>query len=99
MESSLANFRVVLRGHMPPSPPDSEVQLRGFYVTRIVDAASPSEAGAAAMRLLHTESKFTRMSGAYGQAPELQVDKVEPAPDSDPQAVNRSGYVFYEDEE
>jgi hypothetical protein len=83
---------------MPPPPPDSEVQLRGFFVTRIVEASSPPEAGAAAIRLLHTEPKFTRMAAGYGQAPELQVDEVEPAPNSDAAAVNRSGYVFYEEE-
>ena len=72
MESSLASFRVILRGHLPTSPPDSDVQLRGFYVTRIVHASSATEAGAAAIRLLHTEPKFTRMAGAYSQAPELK---------------------------
>jgi hypothetical protein len=83
---------------MPLAPPDSEVQPRGFFVTHIVEASSPPEAGAAAMRLLHTESKFTRMAAGYGQAPELQVDEVELAPHSDAPAVNRSGYIFYEDE-
>ncbi len=94
----LPSYRVTLHGHLPPSPPDSEVQLRGFYVTRVVDAASAAEAGAAAIRLLHTESKFTRMADAYGQAPEIQVDEVDLAPGSDALAVNRSGYLFYEDE-
>jgi hypothetical protein len=94
----LPSYRVTLRGHMPPPPPGSEVQLRGFFVTRIVDASSPAEAGAAAIRLLQAEPKFTRMAGAYGQAPDIQVDEVEFAPASDPVAVNRSGYLFYEDE-
>jgi hypothetical protein len=61
---------------MPPGPPHSEVQLRGFSVSRIVEATSATEAGAAAIRLLHTEPKFTRMASAYGQAPELQVEAV-----------------------
>jgi hypothetical protein len=38
------------------------------------------------------------MAAGYGQAPELQVDEVELAPHSDAPAVNRSGYIFYEDE-
>ena len=97
-ENSPATFRVVLRGHLPPSPPDSEVRLRGFFVTRIVDASSPTDAGAAAIRLLQAEAKFIRMAGAYSQAPELQVDEVELAPGSDALAVNRSGYLFYEDD-
>jgi hypothetical protein len=88
---------VILRGHLPPPLPDSEVQARGFFVTRVVDANSPAEAGAAAIRLLQAEPKFTRMAGAYGQAPDIQVDEVELAPASDPLAVNRGGYLFYED--
>jgi hypothetical protein len=89
---------VILHGHLPPAPPDSQVQPRGFYVTRIVEATGAPEAGAAAIRLLHTEPKFTRMAGNYGQAPDLQVHEIEPAPGRDPRAVNRSGYLFYEDE-
>ena len=67
-------------------------------MTRIVDASSPTDAGAAAIRLLQTEAKFIRMAGAYSQAPELQVDEVELAPGSDALAMNRSGYLFYEDD-
>ena len=88
----------MLRGYLPPSPPGSEVHPRGFYVTRVVDASSPIEAGSTAIQILHSEPKFTRMAVAYNQAPELQVDEVELAPESDALAVNRSGYVFYEDE-
>jgi hypothetical protein len=91
-------FRVTLLGQMPPSPPDSEIQLHSFRVSRIVDAAHASEAGPAAIRLLHTEQKFTRMASAYGEAPELEVEEVEPDPDADVHAVNRSGYLFYEDD-
>ncbi len=89
---------MVLHAHLPPSPPDSDVQLRGFYVTRLVEATGALEAGAAAIRLLQTEQKFTRMASAYGHAPELLVDEVELAPGSDPMVVNRSGYLFYENE-
>jgi hypothetical protein len=92
------SYRVVLHGRLPPSPPDSEVQLRGFFVTRVVEADSSAEAGAAAIRLLHAEPKFVRMAEAYGQAPEIQVDESGPAPEADGPAVNRSGYLFYEDE-
>jgi hypothetical protein len=94
----LPSYRVTLHGHLPPPPPDSEVQPRGFYVTRVVEATSAAEAGVAAMRLLHAEQKFTRMASSYGQAPDLQVDEVEMAPGSDALAVNRSGYLFYEDD-
>ena len=83
---------------MPPAPLGSEVQLRGFYVTRVVEATSAAEAGAAAIRLLHAEPKFTRMAGSYGQAPDVQVDEVELAVGSDAPAVNSSGYLFYEDD-
>lgn len=91
-------YRVTLLGEMPPGPPDSDVQLRVFRVSRIVDAANATEAGPAAIRLLHTEPKFTRMASAYGETPELEVEEVEPAPDADVQAVNRSGYLFTEDD-
>ena len=83
---------------MPPSPPDSEVELRSFRVSRIVDAANGTEAGAAAIRLLHTEPKFMRMADAYEQAPDLEVEEVRPDPDGNLEAVNRSGYLFFEDE-
>lgn len=91
-------YRVTLFALMPPSPPDAEVQLHSFRVSRLVDATNATEAGVAAIRLLQTESKFTRMAGAYGEAPDLEVDEVVPDPDGDIQAVNRSGYLFYEDE-
>lgn len=94
----MPGFRVTLHGRLPPPRPDSETQLRGFYVTRLVDVPSALEAGVAAIQLVHAEAKFTRMAGAYGQAPEIQVHRVEPAPGSDAAAVNRSGYLFYEDE-
>jgi hypothetical protein len=94
----LPSYRVILRGHLPPSPPDSEVQPRGFLVTRVVEANSAVEAGAAAIRLLYSEPKFARMAKAYGQAPEIQVDESELAPGSDGLSVNRSGYLFYEDD-
>lgn len=42
---------------------------------------------------------FTRMAGTYGQAPEIQVDEVELSPGSDAPVVNRSGYLFYEDDQ
>jgi hypothetical protein len=74
------------------------VQLRGFYVTRVVEATTATEAGAAAIQLLQSEPKFTRMAGSYGQAPDLQVDEVQPAPAGDARDVNRSGYLFYEDD-
>ena len=67
-------------------------------MTRVVEAAGVAEAGAAAIQLLHAEPKFTRMAGSYGQAPDLQVDEVVLAVGSDAEAVNRSGYLFYEDE-
>jgi hypothetical protein len=38
------------------------------------------------------------MASAYGQAPELQVEPVGLDTDGDVQAVNRSGYLFYEDD-
>lgn len=94
----MPSYRVILRGHLPPPLPHSEVQPRGFYATRIVDATSAAEAGAAAIQLLHGESKFTRMAGVYGQAPDIQVDEVELASGSDSQTANRSGYLFYEDD-
>jgi hypothetical protein len=94
----LPSYRVTIHGHLPPPPLDSEVQPRGFYVTRVVEATSATEAGAAAIQLLHAEPKFTRMAGSYGQAPDLEVGEVELAPDSDAWAVNRSGYLFYEDD-
>jgi hypothetical protein len=97
-EIGVPSYRVVLHGRLPPNPPDSEVELRGFLVTRIVEADSMAEAGAAAIRLLHAEPKFVRMAEAYGQAPEIQVDESEPAPGADGAVVNRSGYLFYEDE-
>ena len=94
----MARFRVTLLGYMPESPPDSQVELRSFRVTRVVEAINAAEAGAAAIRLLHAEAKFTRMTGAYGEAPELEVDEVTLDPDADIQAVNRSGYLFFEDD-
>ena len=96
--TKLARFRVTLLGYMPESPPDSEVELRSFRVTRVVEAANAAEASTAAMRLLHAEPKFTKMADAYGEAPELEVDEVTLDPDADAQAVNRSGYLFFEDE-
>jgi hypothetical protein len=92
-------YRVVLHAFLPPSPPGSDLDLRGFYVTRVVDAAGEAEAGAAAIRLVHGEPKFARMAEAYGAAPELQVYRLEPDPAGDPLAANRSGYVFHEGDE
>ena len=94
----MPSYRVTLHGHLPPPPPDSEVQLRGFYVTRVVEAATAVEAGAAAIQLLHVEPKFTRMASSYGQVPDLQVDKIELAIGSAAREVNHSGYLFYEDD-
>lgn len=92
-------YRVVLHAFLPPSPPQSDLDLRGFYVTRVVDAAGEAEAGAAAIRLVHGEQKFTRMAEAYGAPPELQVYRLEQDPSGDPVTANRSGYVFHEGEE
>jgi hypothetical protein len=65
----------------------------------VVEATSATAAGAAAIQLLHAEPKFTRMAGAYGQAPDVQVDEVLlAAGPSDAPAVNRSGYLFYDDD-
>lgn len=89
-------YRVVLHAFLPPSPPASDLDLRGFYVTRVVDATGEAEAGAAAIRLVQAEPKFSRMAEAYGAAPELQVYRLEPDPASDPFTANRSGYVFHE---
>ena len=94
----MPSYRVTVHGHLPSPPPDSEVQLRGFYVTRVVEAPSAAEAGAAAIQLLQAEPKFTRMANSYGQAPDLQVDECELAPGSDAVAMNRSGYLFYEND-
>lgn len=94
----LARFRVTILGYLPESPPDSEVELRSFRVTRIVEATTATEAGTAAIRHLQAESKFARMADAYGEAPELEVDEVTLDPEADTQAVNRSGYLFFEDE-
>lgn len=94
----MPSYRVTVHGHLPPPAPDSEVQPRGFYGTRVVEAPSAAEAGAAAIQLLQDEPKFTRMAKSYGQAPDLQVDRCELAPVCDAPAVNRSGYLFYENE-
>ena len=89
-------YRVVLHAFMPPSPAESDLDLRGFYVTRVVDAADEAGAGAEAIRLVQGESKFVRMADAYGAAPELQVYHLELDPAGDPVTANRSGYVFHE---
>ena len=89
-------YRVVLHAFMPPSPPASDLDLRGFYVTRVVDAADEAGAGAEAIRLVQGESKFVRMADAYGAAPELRVYRLELDPAGDPVTANRSGYVFHE---
>jgi hypothetical protein len=96
----LPNYRVLLRGHLAPAPLASELQPRGFYVTRIVTASDATGAGRRALQLVQTESKYERLVESYhGRAPDLAVEEVIEAPSSDQQAVNRSGYVFYEDEE
>jgi hypothetical protein len=75
------------------------VQLRGFYVTRIVSAADPTDAGSTAIQLLLGEPKYQRLAGAFvGGAPELAVEEVSAAPESHARTVNRSGYIFFEDE-
>jgi hypothetical protein len=90
---------VLLRGHLPPAPAGSEVQPRGFYVTRLVTAIDPTDAGSAAIQLLQAEPKYQRLADAYpGSAPELAVEEVSAAPQSHLETVNRSGYVFFEDE-
>jgi hypothetical protein len=95
----MSNYRVVLHALLPPGPPGADPELRGFYVTRVVPAASETEAGAAAIRMLHAEPKFDRTAKAYGAAPEVRVYRVEPDAVSDPLVANRSGYVFHEAEE
>jgi hypothetical protein len=78
---------------------DSEVQPRGFYVNRIVTASDATDAGRRALHLVQTEAKYRTLVEAYGgRAPDMAVEEVAEAPLSDQQAVNRSGYVFYEDE-
>ena len=95
----MPNFRVVLHALLPPGPPGADPDLRGFYVTRVVLAASETEAGAAAIRMLQAEEKFDRTARAYGVAPEVRVYRVESDPMSDPLVANRSGYVFHEAED
>ena len=91
---------MLLRGHLAPASLDSELQPRGFYVTRIVTASDVTDAGRRALQLVQTESKYQKLVESYsGQAPDLAIEKVSAAPSSDEQAVNRSGYVFYEHEE
>jgi hypothetical protein len=96
----LQNYRVLLRGHLAPAALDSEFQPRGFYVTRIVTASDATDAGIRALQLVQAEPKFRTLVQSYrGRAPDLAVEEVTEAVSSDRQAVNRSGYVFYEDED
>jgi hypothetical protein len=67
-------------------------------VTRIVTAESAAEAGGVAISLLQTERKFVRMAAMYGHAPDLAVSEIALAPHSHIEQVNRSGYVFNEDD-
>jgi hypothetical protein len=98
-ECLLTQFRVLLRGHLPPAPADSEVQARGSYVTRLVTAMDPTDAGSAAIQVLQAEPKYQRLANSYPEgAPELAVEEVSAAPESHAESVNRSGYVFFEDE-
>jgi hypothetical protein len=79
---------------------DSELQPRGFYVTRIVTASDATDAGRRALQLVQAESKYQNLVESYrGRAPDLAIEEIAEAPSSDQQAVNRSGYVFYEQEE
>jgi hypothetical protein len=95
----LLQFRVLLRGHLAPAPPGSEVRPRGFYVTRVVRATDPIQAGMAAIQLLQAEPKYQHLASSYrGDSPELAVEEVSAAPESEAGSVNRSGYVFFEDE-
>jgi hypothetical protein len=94
------SYRVLLRGHLAAAPPDSEVQPRGFYVTRIVTASDAAEAGRRALEPIQAEPKYRTLVESYkGRAPDIAIEEVVQAPSRDQQAVNRSGYVFYEDEE
>jgi hypothetical protein len=75
------------------------VQPRGFYVTRLVTAADSTAAGSKAIQLLQAEPKYQHLAKSYvGSAPDLAVEEVSAAPESHTETVNRSGYIFFEDE-
>jgi hypothetical protein len=88
-----------MRGHLTPAPSESELQPRGFYVSRVVNASDATDAGQRAIQLLQSEAKYKKLVQSHGgQAPHLQIEEVGEPPSHDDQALNRSGYVFYEHE-
>ena len=89
---------MILHCRLGASPPGSDLDLRGFFVTLFVNAGDLVEAGAAAIRLLQSEPKFEGLVTAYGEAPEIAIDEAAPVGNVELDAKNRTGYVFYEDD-
>ena len=97
-ERHLRQFRVLIRGHLPAVPTENDVHPRGFYVTRLVSASDPSEAGSLAIQFLSEERHYQQLAeGLVSGTPKLVIETVSDGSGSDPETVNQTGYVFFED--
>jgi len=95
---ALPRYRVILHADLPLPPPGSEVQPRGFYVTRIVTAESAAEAGvlqSASCKPSESSCGWLLCTGTHLIS---LFSEIALAPHSHIEQVNRSGYVFYEDD-
>jgi hypothetical protein len=90
----MPHYRIELEGqNFLMSMEEASVRV-GFFVTRFVEAAKPSEAETNALQVLRQERSLSALLNAPDDPPMVYVNAVEPVSASDVPGV-APGFVFF----